>query len=355
MKNLDVNIKKQLKNFEMDMSFKIEEGCTGILGASGCGKSMTLKAIAGIVTPDQGIIKTEKHIFYDSDKKINLPPQKRRVGYLFQNYALFPNMTVAENIAAGVIGGSTGRKPKKAEINRQVEELMEQFHLEELKNQYAVKLSGGQQQRTALARILASKPDILLLDEPFSAMDSYLKEELQIELHNRLKEFQGCTVIVSHDRDEIYKLCSRTMIVDEGKKIICEDTTSLFEDPEHMVAARLTGCKNLSKAVKISEHKVRALDWGIDFTIEREIPEDISYVGVRAHDFVPAGENEPLDKNVINVLVSDTTLSPFEHTIIFKNKDNPQKAIWMKGRKQDTQIPQRVRVDDRKILLLKDH
>ena len=336
----------------MDMSFNIREGCTGILGASGCGKSMTLKAIAGIVTPDEGIIKTEKQIFYDSDRKINLPPQKRRVGYLFQNYALFPNMTVAENIAAGVVGGTVGRKPKKADIDQQVNRLMEQFHLEELKNQYAVKLSGGQQQRTALARILASKPDILLLDEPFSAMDSYLKEELQIELHNRLREFEGCTVIVSHDRDEIYKLCSRTMIVDEGKQIISEDTAKLFEDPKHMIAARLTGCKNISKAVRISEHVVRAEDWGIDFTIEREIPEDLSYVGVRAHDFIPVSEGEAPDKNVINIAVSDTTLSPFEHTIIFRNKDNPQKSIWMKGGKQDTQIPQKVWVDDKKILLL---
>ena len=352
MKNVDVNIKKQLKNFLMDMSFDIKEGCTGILGASGCGKSMTLKAIAGIVTPDEGMIKTEKQVFYDSDRKINLPPQKRRVGYLFQNYALFPNMTVAENIAAGVIGGTVGRKPKKADIDQQVNRLMEQFHLEELKNQYAVKLSGGQQQRTALARILASKPDILLLDEPFSAMDSYLKEELQIELHNRLREFEGCTVIVSHDRDEIYKLCSRTMIVDEGKKIISEDTAALFENPKHMIAARLTGCKNISKAVRISEHEVRAEDWGIDFTIEREIPEELSYVGIRAHDFIPVNVENVPDKNVINIAVSDTTLSPFEHTIIFKNKDNPQKSIWMKGRKQDTQIPQKVWVDDKKILLL---
>lgn len=354
MKYVEVAIKKELKSFMLDTSFKIQEGCTGILGASGCGKSMTLKAIAGIVTPDEGMIRTEKQVFYDSSKKIHLPPQRRKVGYLFQNYALFPNMTVAENIAAGVIGGAAGKKPSRAEIGKRVEELMEQFHLEGLKDQYAVRLSGGQQQRTALARILASRPDVLLLDEPFSAMDSYLKEELQIELHNRLKDFGGCSVIVSHDRDEIYKLCSRTMIIDEGKNIICEDTGKLFENPVHMVAARLTGCKNISRAVPAGEHKVRALDWGIEFTIHRPLPEKLSYVGIRAHDFVPVSEADASKENVIRILPVDTTLSPFEHTIIFKNKDNPQSSLWMKGSKENAQVPEMVRVDENKILLLEE-
>ena len=353
MKNVDAEFIKQLKNFKMDMSLHFDEGCTGILGASGCGKSMTLKAIAGIVTPDEGYIKTEKKVFYDSKNKINLPPQKRKVGYLFQNYALFPNMTVAENIASGVVGGAD-RKMKKQEIQQQVQQLMEQFHLEELKNQYAVKLSGGQQQRTALARILASKPDILLLDEPFSAMDSYLKEELQIELHNRLKEFDGCTVIVSHDRDEIYKLCGRTMIVDEGKKIVCEDTAELFKNPKHMIAARLTGCKNISRAVQADDHTVMATDWGIEFKIGRKIPEDLAYIGIRAHDFIPVGDGDEIHENVISVEHIDTTRSPFESTILFKNKENPKGKIWMKGEKNNMEIPQKVWVDDNKILLLKE-
>ncbi|MGC4019122.1 MAG: ATP-binding cassette domain-containing protein [Muricomes sp.] len=250
MNKLQADFQKTLKNFDLRMDFAMDQGCLGILGASGCGKSMTLKAIAGIVTPDEGKIYTDKATFYDSTKKVNLAPQKRKVGYLFQNYALFPNMTVAENIAAGIRQTENGKnqKMRRQAVKEQVKSLLAQFQLEGLENQYPVRLSGGQQQRTALARILASKPDILLLDEPFSAMDSYLREELQIELYKRLKEFPGCSVIVSHDRDEIYKLCSHTMVMGNGRNIICEETEKLFEQPRYMQAARLTGCKNISRA-----------------------------------------------------------------------------------------------------------
>ena len=120
---------------------------------------------------------------------------------------------------------------------------MEQFQLSGLEKQYPTRLSGGQQQRTALARILASEPDILLLDEPFSAMDSYLKEELQLEMQRRIRNFAGCTILVSHDRDEIYRLCTDTMIMEKGKNVITDNTKALFENPRKVAAARLTGCK----------------------------------------------------------------------------------------------------------------
>jgi molybdate transport system ATP-binding protein len=349
MKALQTNIKKKLKNFDLSVDFSISEGCLGILGASGCGKSMTLKTIAGIVTPDEGKICTDSTVFYDSLKKVNLTPQKRRVGYLFQNYALFPNMTVAENIAAGIRDKKMGEN-----IRNQVKDLMIQFQLEGLENQYPVKLSGGQQQRTALARILASKPDILLLDEPFSAMDSYLKEELQIELNNRLQTFSGCAIIVSHDRDEIYKLCSHTMIMDEGENIICEKTEKLFDHPRHMQAARLTGCKNISRAKRTGEHKVCALDWGVDFCIDRIIPEKLSYIGIRAHDFIPVELNDERRQNVIHVLHRDITRTPFERTLLFQNKENPQNVMWMKQDRDKRQIPEKVWVDQKKILLLEE-
>lgn len=353
MKELQAQFQKKLKNFSLNMKFTMEEGCLGILGASGCGKSMTLKAIAGIVTPDAGFIGTEKAVFYDSTNKIHMPPQRRKVGYLFQNYALFPNMTVSENIAAGIRGENKwiGRENKKS-IQRQVNQLLEQFQLEDIGAQYPLKLSGGQQQRVALARILASKPDVLLLDEPFSAMDSYLKEELQIELHNRLKEFSGCTVIVSHDRDEIYKLCSHTMIMGEGENIICEETHRLFEQPKHMLAARLTGCKNISKAERTGAHTVRALEWGVEFHVDRAIPEKLSYIGIRAHDFLPIGLGDTRKNNVIKVCPCDTTRAPFEWILLFKNQENPKSAMWMKQEGKSMQIPEKVWVPQEKILLL---
>ena len=189
---LDVEIQKQLKRFRLDVKLQAGGGCLGILGPSGCGKSMTLKSIAGIVTPDEGLISiqkgTEQRILFDKSQKVNIKPQKRRIGYLFQNYALFPNMTVQENIAAGLDGDV--KNPK-------VGEMIGRFGLSGLEKQYPGQLSGGQQQRTALARILAYEPDALLLDEPFSAMDAYLKERLRLELKKTLSEYEGVSVMVA--------------------------------------------------------------------------------------------------------------------------------------------------------------
>mgnify|MGYP000547345724 CR=1 FL=1 len=154
---------KKLKSFDLDARFEVEGGCLGILGASGCGKSMTLKAVAGLVKPDQGQIRRDGQVLFDSARKIDVPPRKRQVGYLFQNYALFPNMTVAENIEAGLLKGRLDREARKERMR----ELVRQFRLEGLENQYPARISGGQQQRTALARIFASDARCILLDERF--------------------------------------------------------------------------------------------------------------------------------------------------------------------------------------------
>ena len=169
-KLLKVDIQKELKEFDLEVDFELKKGCLGILGPSGCGKSMTLKSVAGIVDPDNGVVSLKadgETVYFDSSKKINLKPQKRNVGYLFQNYALFPNMTVEENVGIGL--------PEKDE--KRVSEMIKRFHLEGLEKRYPRQLSGGQQQRVALARIMAYRPDVILLDEPFSAMDTFLKEQ----------------------------------------------------------------------------------------------------------------------------------------------------------------------------------
>lgn len=155
-----------------------------MLGASGCGKSVTLKCIAGIMTPDKGRIELDGQVLFDAEKGINLPPQKRRVGYLFQQYALFPNMTVVQNICCGI-------RARGAERERLVREQMRRFQLEGLEKSYPAQLSSGQQQRVALARILAGEPKAILLDEPFSALDSYLKWSLEAELTQMLAAFSG--------------------------------------------------------------------------------------------------------------------------------------------------------------------
>ena len=164
---LSVDIRKKLGNFDLNVQFEARQEHLALLGASGCGKSVTLRCIAGILTPDEGKIVLDGVTLFDSAARINLPPQKRQVGYLFQQYALFPNMSVRQNIAAAV---------REASRRKTVtDEKLRQFRLEEVADQKPAQLSGGQQQRTALARILASEPKVILLDEPFSALESYLQ------------------------------------------------------------------------------------------------------------------------------------------------------------------------------------
>ena len=176
---LQVQIKKKLGTFHLDAAFETEEGVFAILGASGCGKSMTLKCIAGIETPDEGKIVLDGKILFDSQKHINLPPQKRKFGYMFQDYALFPNMMVQQNIMAGM-----GKKPDKAVVV----EYINRFQLSGVENLYPSQLFGGQKQRVAMARMLAAKPDVILLDEPFSALDSYLRWEVEQQMREILEK-----------------------------------------------------------------------------------------------------------------------------------------------------------------------
>lgn len=344
----ELDIQKKLKNFNLQVQLTMEQGCLGILGASGCGKSMTLKAAAGLVRPDRGKISVQDRILFDKAKRIDLPPQKRKAGYLFQDYALFPNMTVEQNIGAGFCG-------EKKEKKRTVEKMIRKFHLEGLEKQYPARLSGGQKQRTALARILVSKPDILLLDEPFSAMDSYLREEMQMELARRMQEFSGCMILVSHDRDEIYRLCNYTMVMEEGKNIIFDETKALFEQPRKAAAARLTGCKNIASAVKTGEHQVFVKEWNVTLTVAKRVPDNLRYVGIRAHDILPVGEKDGAEMpNQLQILPKEKVKSPFEWTLLFQNREKPGTCIWMKYDRKENSIPERVTIHPEKILLLEE-
>ena len=308
--SLEVALEKKLKGFSLDLAFQVHSGCLGILGASGCGKSMTLKSIAGIVRPDRGRIVLHDRVLLDTDKRIDLPPQKRKVGYLFQNYALFPNMTVEENVGIGLRLSRQEKEPV-------VRQMISHFRLDGLEQRYPWQLSGGQQQRVALARILAYHPDVLLLDEPFSALDAYLKEELQMELARLLREYDGLAILVTHNRDEVYKLCGNLMTIHQGRMLSFGDTRETFHNPVHPQVARLTGCKNLSRAQAVGENQVRALDWAVTLQTAQPIPPELTHIGIRAHDFYPVGEQE----NVINpipLLTPEVSEAPFEWNVIFK-------------------------------------
>lgn len=281
---LSVDIRKKMGDFQLEVQFEAEQETLALLGASGCGKSVTLRCIAGILTPDEGKIVLDNVTLFDSERKINLPPQERNVGYLFQQYALFPHMTVRQNIAAAV--RDKQRRKKVAE------EKLRQFRLEEVADKRPAHISGGQQQRTALARILASEPKAILLDEPFSALDSYLKYQLEVELAETIEQFPGTVLWVSHDRGEVFRNCHRVCVLDQGKAQGTFTLRELFHQPVTEAAARLSGCKNYADAFP-KGNSVFLPEWGLTLDCGKEVPPDIRRVGIRSHHVSLAATDTP--------------------------------------------------------------
>ena len=308
---LSVDIKKNLGGFRLDVKFDTDREVMGLLGASGSGKSMTLKCIAGIERPDEGLIVLDGKVLFDSEKKINLKPQQRRIGYLFQQYALFPNMTVKQNIAAGC------REKEKLTRQAAIEDKIRSMRLRGLEDKRPHQLSGGQQQRAALARILINQPEVLLLDEPFTALDSYLKWQLEFEVADMLKDFGRDALLVTHSRDEVYRLCDSVCILQEGKSESKQATGVFFETPGTLAACLLSGCKNFSRIRTAGDGGVDAVDWGVRLKTLGAPPEDAAYAGIRAHYITvsgaPPGENSfpcTVERVVEDVFSTVVMLSP---------------------------------------------
>lgn len=224
---LTVDIKKDFGSFALSSSFETEDLLTGFLGSSGSGKSMTLKCIAGIVTPDEGYITLDDRVLFDSRKRINIRPQDRKVGYLFQNYALFPSMTVKKNIYCGLV-----KEKDREEKKRKYDEAIALLNLEGLENRLPSQLSGGQAQRVALARIIVSEPDLLLLDEPFSALDAFLRRNLQTELLEVLENLGKQAILVTHSAREVRRMTTALFVMKGGEIIRRGTTEDVFQDPQ---------------------------------------------------------------------------------------------------------------------------
>lgn len=344
--SLFVQIKKKAGNFQLQVDMEQEMGITGLLGASGCGKSMTLKCIAGIIKPDEGRIVLNGRVLFDSEKGINLKPQERKVGYLFQNYALFPNMTAEQNILCGMC-----REKNKQVKKEKLEEVLKVMELTGQRRQYPAQLSGGQQQRTALARILVSEPELLLLDEPFSALDSYLREQLQTQIRTILEQFGKDVLMVSHSRDEVYYLCGRTAVMNGGQILKMAPTKEVFADPGSRTAAILTGCKNIADARKTGEYEVYVPDWDIYLQTKEPVREELCAVGLRAHYFHPKAR-----ENQWPVVLEAEREDPFELRLLFryKNQKAGTPAIWwrMPKDRRPQEMPAELGIAPQNVLLL---
>lgn len=221
---LQVRIEKTLGPFKVDVAFEVKPGLTVLFGPSGCGKSTVLNCLAGLLAPDKGSITVAGTKFFDDAAAINLPPQARHVGYVFQNPSLFPHLTVAENICFGI-----DRWDKEKQQARGAH-LLELLKLQGLENRKVTQLSGGQIQRVALARALAPEPKLILLDEPFSALDDRLRKQLAAELQSMQKQLQLPMVLVTHSRSEALQVADTVVLIDEGKVVGVGDPQRLLND-----------------------------------------------------------------------------------------------------------------------------
>lgn len=313
MKRLYADIHKKIGDFSLDVLIESDAKRIGILGASGSGKSLTLRSIAGIEDVDSGHIELGGRTLFDSENRVDLRPQLRSVGYMFQNYALFPTMSVLKNVMAGLRGN-------KEENRAKAMEMLERFSMDGFEDRLPGELSGGQQQRAALARIMVTEPDIILLDEPFSALDGHLRDRMQAEMRDMLSDYSGQVVMVSHSRDELYRFSDELFVLKDGSIKGSGETKELFRDPKNKETARLTGCKNFSDVRRIDGHTLEASDWGVTLRLEREIPENISCIGYRAHFFEPVW-GERLE-NCIRFDMAGSDELPFEMYYYVRPENN---------------------------------
>ena len=316
--SLYVDIKKRCGDFVLRVNFEADtdKEMFAILGASGCGKSLTLKCIAGIEKPDTGVIKLDDTVFFDSSKKINIPTRKRGIGYLFQDYALFPNMTVFQNIMCG------------ANDKKVTKEYIEKFFLDGKENLYPAQLSGGQKQRVALARMLSQSPRLVMLDEPFSALDNYLKSQLEREVMNVMEAIGKGGIFVSHDRNEVYRLTDRIAVMDNGEIVDIQSKHGLFDAPKTLAATLLTGCKNITRLER-REDGYYALDWCImlyGLEDKRQAAKDFQYAGVRANFLETVDESEKDGEHVVECEILRVIEDTFSIVVLFTNKKSNEKT-----------------------------
>jgi len=311
---LTVEIEKKLATFALNVSFAADDAPLGILGASGAGKTMLLRCIAGLERPDRGRIQLGQRPLLDTDRRVRVPARDRRVGMLFQSYALFPHQTVEENVEFGLRGTPRGAGGSN------VHEMLERTHALGLERRYPRQLSGGEQQRVALARALAIDPEALLLDEPLSALDTHLRSQMEAQLQETFSTYKRPALLVTHNIEEAYRLSKKLLVLSRGQVAAYGEREEVFARPPSTEVARLTGCKNFSRARAISEREIEAIDWGCQLNVAQVVPKSIGYVGIRAHhiDFMEASEHGGAAQNVFPCWLVRTSETPFRITLYLR-------------------------------------
>ena len=332
-----------------DLTFTVD-GPAVLWAPSGWGKTTLLRILMGLEAPTSGSVEVGGVDICSADDETLSGIRRRKLGYIFQEFNLIPILTVEENIIMPLL--LDGKKPDKAKLR----ELAGFLGIENRLKHLPSELSGGQKQRVAMARMLAAEPELILLDEPFSALDTYLKWQLEQEMYKHLKEAGKPVIFVSHNRDEVYRLCDTVSCMNRGKMEVMEPLKEFFQNPKTRTAAILSGCKNISAAERVDAHTLRAVDWGVTLHVkEREIADDIRAVGIRAH-FLATVER-PGEENVFPVNESEIWEDPFEWNISFRKN---AECSWLQWKIAKTDwspemgIPKELYLKEEDILLLTD-
>ena len=345
---------KTLEAFSLEVKFGAGKGAVGLLGASGAGKSMTLRMIAGIVTPDRGRIVLNERVLYDGAAGLNLPAARRKIGVVFQDYALFPRMTVAENVGFGL-----SALPEQ-ERRKRVQSQLEQMHIAELAGRYPAEISGGQRQRVAIARCMAIDPDALLFDEPFAALDPHLRRQMEEQLRETLSDYNRPVIFVTHDMEEAFRFCSDLLVLDDGQVIASGPKHQLFERPQTVVAAQLTGCKNIVAARRVNANRIAVEAWECELQTAVPVSNVLTHMGLRSHQitFQPTADGV----NTFPCWLVATSEAPHEMTLYLRLHGAAQvgdpahlqadlpKELWRTL--QQRPQPWQVRFDPARLLLL---
>ena len=358
---LEVQIEKKLPQFTLDVSFTAGDEPLSILGPSGSGKTMLLRCIAGLERASRGRVALGNRVLLDTARGIQAPARDRRVGLLFQHFALFPHRTVAENIAFGLHALS------QQERSQRVKALLARTHINGLEDRYPRQLSGGEQQRAALARALAIEPEVLLLDEPLSALDTHLRSQMEAQLQDTFASFRGPALLVTHNIEEAYRLGQRMLVLSRGRVAAFGSKEEVFRRPLSLEVARLTGCKNFSRARAVSAGVAEAVDWGCQLRVAHSIAAP-AHVGIRAHeiDFVEARDGAAPPDNVFPCWLARTSETPFRVTLYLSLREPGRSAgdagfdlqaevfkeKWQRFR--DRPMPWHVRLSPESLFLMPD-